>query len=147
MGMAQSHVLAGLIAKRAELAGQVENAQDTLRELVIALNHVDAAIHIFDPSIELMEIRARPVPPRHQAFKGEITRIVFDALRKSDKPLRTFEVAEQVMIERGLNAGNRGLSKTMSKRTGACLRHWEIRGEITRLQGPGQYALWELKRT
>jgi hypothetical protein len=28
---------------------------------------VDHTIHLFDPSIELEEIKARPVPPRHQA--------------------------------------------------------------------------------
>ena len=45
--MAEPHVLTGLIAKRAEVAGQIEHAQDKLRELVIALDHIDAAIHIF----------------------------------------------------------------------------------------------------
>ena len=74
--MAEPHVLTGLIAKRFEIAGQIEHTQDKLRQLVIDLDHIDAAIHIFDPSIELEEIKARPVPPRHQAFKGEVTRIV-----------------------------------------------------------------------
>ena len=58
--MAEPHVLSGLIAKRAEIAGQIEHTQDTLRQLVIDLDHIDAAIHIFDPSIELEEIKARP---------------------------------------------------------------------------------------
>jgi hypothetical protein len=47
--MAEPHVLTGLIAKRAELAGQIEHAQDKLRQLAIDLDHIDAAIHIFDP--------------------------------------------------------------------------------------------------
>jgi hypothetical protein len=57
--MADPHVLTGLIAKRAEIAGQIEHTQDKLRQLVIDLGHVDAAIHIFDPSIELEELLPR----------------------------------------------------------------------------------------
>jgi hypothetical protein len=49
-----------LIAKRAEIAGQIEHTQDKLRQLVIDLDHIDSAIHIFDPSIELEEIKNRP---------------------------------------------------------------------------------------
>ena len=66
----------GLIRKRAEIAGKIEHLQDELRSLVIELDNVDHVIHIFDPSIELKGIKSRPVPPRHQAFKGEVTRIV-----------------------------------------------------------------------
>jgi CHAD domain-containing protein len=43
-------MLAGLIAKRAELAVQIETAQDELRELRVALNSLDAAIKVFDPA-------------------------------------------------------------------------------------------------
>ena len=57
--MAEPHVITGLIAKRAELAGKIEHLQDELRQLVIDLDNVDATIHIFDPSIELEDIRAR----------------------------------------------------------------------------------------
>ena len=49
--MADPHVLTGLIAKRADIAGQIEHTQDKLRQLVIDLDHTDAAIRIFDPSI------------------------------------------------------------------------------------------------
>jgi hypothetical protein len=49
---------------------QIEHLQDNLRQLVIALDNLDATIHLFDPSIELGEIRKRPVPPRLHAFRG-----------------------------------------------------------------------------
>jgi hypothetical protein len=38
--------------------------------LVIDLDHIDASNHIFDPSIELEEIKARPVPAPYHAFRG-----------------------------------------------------------------------------
>ena len=80
--MAEPHVFTGLIAKRAE---DRRHTQDLLRQLVIDLDHIDASIHIFDPSIELVEIKARPVPPKHHAFRGEVTRIVLTTLRNAKK--------------------------------------------------------------
>jgi hypothetical protein len=144
--MAEPHVVTGLIAKRAELAGKIEHLQDELRQLVIDLDNVDATIHIFDPSIELEDIRTRPVPPKHHAFRGEITRIVLAALKNAKKPLTTAEVAQRVMAERGLDTANARLMKTMSKRTGACLRHWRERGVAVKTHGPGQFMLWTLAR-
>jgi hypothetical protein len=102
-------LLTGLIAKRAEIAGQVEHTQDQLR-----------AIHIFDPSIELEEIEARPVPPKHQAFRGEVSPIVLATLRNAKKPLTTQDIAHRVMAERGLDTANQKLLKLMGKRAGAC---------------------------
>src|SRR5436853_7882758 len=126
--MADSHVLTGLMAKRAEVAGRIEHAQDQLRQLVIHLDHIDAAFHIFDPSIELEEIKARPVPPKHQAFRGQVTRIVLTALRNAKKPLTTADIAQRVMAERGLDTANAQLLKTMTKRAGACRRHLQKQG-------------------
>ena len=144
--MADPHVLTGLISKRREIAGQIEHTQDQLRQLVIDLDHVDAAIHIFDPSIELEEIKSRPVPPRHQAFKGEVTRIVLATLRNAKRPLTTAEIAQRVMAERGLETNNAQLLKTIGKRTGACLRHWRVKGIVKSVDGPGRYNVWELAR-
>jgi hypothetical protein len=56
--MADPHVLTDLIAKRAEMAGKIEHLRDQLRQLVVDLDHIDASIHIFDPSIESGEIKA-----------------------------------------------------------------------------------------
>ena len=103
--MAETHVLSALIAKRAELAGKIEHLQDQLRSIVIDLVNVDHTIHIFDPTIELAEIHKRPVPPRHQAFKGEVTRIVLETLRNAKRPLTSAEIGQRVMAERGLDTG------------------------------------------
>ena len=144
--MSEPHVISALIRKRAELAGRIEHLQDELRQAVIDLDNVDHTIHLFDPSIELQEIKARPVPPRHQAFKGEVTRIVLTALRNAKKPLTTADVAQRVMAERGLDTSNARLVRTMQKRAGACLRHWEKRGTARKQPGPGQFVRWELAR-
>ena len=62
--MAGPHVLTDLIAKRAEMAGKIEHLQDQLRQQAIDLDHIDASIHIFDPSIESGEVKAQSPAPR-----------------------------------------------------------------------------------
>ncbi len=93
------NVLHALIRKRSEIAGRIEHLQDELRKSVVDLDNIDASIHIFDPELELTNIRPKPVPPRHQAFKGEIARIVFTPLRNAKVKLRTQDVAARVLAE------------------------------------------------
>jgi hypothetical protein len=102
---------------------------------VIDLDHIDASIHIFDPSIELDEIKARPVPAPHQAFRGRVTRIVL-----------TQDIALRVMAARGLDTANVRLLKTMTKRAGACLRDLQQQGAAPRQPGPGLFMLGEITR-
>jgi hypothetical protein len=78
--MKNDHVLSGLIAKRAELAGQIEMMQRDMRELVATIGHIDATIRAFDPNAEIEDIKPK-LPPRFQAFKGEVSRLVLNALR------------------------------------------------------------------
>lgn len=142
--MVESHVLSGLIAKRAELTGKIEHAQTTLRQLVIDLDNLDATIRIFDPDIDLDEIRPKPFPPRHAAFKGEISRVVLSALRTTSKPLTTHELAMHVMADRSMNTADPRLVKLIGKRVGACLRNYRNKGVVRSEQGPGQYMVWAL---
>jgi hypothetical protein len=74
--MENEHVLAGLTKKRAEIAGQIEHAQQALRKLVTDLDSIDAAIRLFDPQADIQAIKPRQYPPRHAAFRGEMMRHV-----------------------------------------------------------------------
>ncbi len=107
--MAEPYVVTALIRKRGELAGQIEHTQTQLRQLVIDLDNLDATLRLFKPDIDLEEIRPKPLPPRHHAFKGEVSRIVFAALRQSNRPLTAQEIARHVMAERGLNTADKRL--------------------------------------
>src|SRR5437879_13791066 len=120
--MAHEHVLSGLIAKRAEIAGRIETLQRQIRELVVALDHVDAAIRIFDPNVDLEDIKPR-LPPRHMAFKGEVSRLILNALRKSAKPLPVSELALVVLEGRGLSVDDKPFLRVLTRRVDACLRN------------------------
>ena len=87
--MSEPHVVTALVKKRAEIAGQIEHVQTVLRQLVIDLDNLDATLRLFAPDIDLEEIHPKPLPPRNQAFRGEVIRLLLAALRQSDRPLTT----------------------------------------------------------
>lgn len=141
--MEHEHVLSGLIRKRGELAGQIEHAQTVLRQFIIDLDNLDATIRLFDPDIDLAEIKPKPLPPRHAAFKGEVSRIVLTALRQRG-PMTAQQLAQHVMADRGLNTADMRLVRTLGKRVGACLRHHRSRGLVRSIHQPGRLGLWEV---
>ena len=144
--MADPHVLTRLITKRAELAGKQEHHQAKARQLLIDPDSVDATIRLFKPDIDLEEIRPKPLPPRHAAYKGEVARIVLGTLREAKKPCLTQELTMHVMAERGMNTADKRLVKTVSKRVGACLRHHRARGVLRSSVGLGKRIAWEVVR-
>ena len=94
--MADENVIAGLTRKRAELAGRIEHTQTALCQLIIDLDNLDATLRLFEPDIDLEEIRPKPFPPRNAAFRGEVSRIVFASIRQATGPLTSHDIAQQV---------------------------------------------------
>ena len=130
-GMERPNAIAALKAKRGEIAGRVDALQDQLRQALIDLDHVDSTILLFDPDAVLDEIKAKPMPPRHHAFKGQVTRAILDMLRKSPSPMDSLSITRILMEERELNLADKRLVKTIQKRVGAALRNMRERGLVT----------------
>lgn len=142
--MENEHVVSGLMKKRAELAGMIEHHQTVLRQLIIDLDSVDATIRLFVPDADLQEVKPKPFPPRAVAFKGEVARVVFAALRSHSGPMTAQELAQHYMAERGLNTADKALVKAVGKRIGSCLRHHRNRGTLRSTEGAGGFLLWEI---
>jgi hypothetical protein len=143
--MAQSHVLSGLIAKRAEIAGKIEMMQREMRVLVATIGHVDATIRTFDPSAALEDITPK-LPPRFQAFKGEVSRILLDALREAKTPLPVFDLTLTVAAGRGINTDDKPFMIILRRRVDACLRNLRKRGTVQSSRPSGSLTLWEIAR-
>src|SRR5687768_16920992 len=131
------NVLSGLLTKRAEIAGQAEALQDQLRQTLIDLDHVDCTILLFDPDADLDEVKPKPLPPRHHAFKGQVTRAILTMLRTSKGQLDGHAITLRLMAERELNSADKRLAKTIQKRVGAALRNMRDRGLVASEQGKG----------
>jgi hypothetical protein len=138
------HTINALKAKRAELAGQMEYHHAKARQLMIDIDNVDATLRMFDPEIELSDIKPKPMPPRHAAYKGEVARIVLSTLRESKRACSTQEITMHVMADRGMNTADKKLVKTVSKRVSACLRHHRLKGLISSETGIGPHLMWKI---
>lgn len=138
------HTVSGLLAKRAEMAGLVEALQDQLRQAMIDLDHVDCTLLLFDPNLDLSEIKPKPLPPRHHAFKGQVTRAILAMLRTSGEPMDARTITLQLMAERELNSADKRLTKTMQKRVGAALRNMRDRGLTASEPGKAGRLLWQI---
>lgn len=147
MTAVRPNTLAGLVAKRAEIAGQVSHARAAVRQLIIDLDHIDAAIRLFDPDYDVEGIRQKLPTPAHRAVRGDLTRATLDALRDAPGPMTTLELARHVMAERGLNTADRALLLQLyTRRTGALLRWQKKRGILRSVKDPkhGRFDLWEI---
>ena len=128
--MENEHVLAGLIRKRAEVAGELEEAQSRVRRLMVDIDAVDVTIRMFSATVDLAEIRPKPLPPRHAAYHGEIMRAIYDALRGTGETLTTHDLTLRVMASRGLNISDVMFVRTMQKRVGAAMRQMREKGRV-----------------
>ena len=128
--MQSPSAVSALKSKRGEIAGRVDALQDQLRQALIDLDHVDCTILLFDPDAELDEIKTKPMPPRHHAFKGQVTRSILDMLRKAGDSMDGRTITLRLMDERELNLSDKKLVKTIQKRVGAALRNLRDRGMV-----------------
>ena len=143
------HALSTLVAKRAEIAGEITHTRAKLRQLIIDLGHVDAAILIFDPDFDVDGIKPKqPMPLYNVSFRGEFVRIILDMMREAQGPVTTREIALHVMQGRGLNTADAALVALFQRRVRGLLYHYRGRGMIRGVQGSEpakrRFNWWEL---
>ena len=139
----QPNVLSGLIRKRAEIAGLIEHAQAQIERYTAELDHVEATIRIFNKEVDIGAIGSRPVPPRHAAYKGEVSRLVRHTLSQAPDPLTSRDLALVLMTERSLPLGDKELAVVMVKRVCACLITLRRKGRVRVAGIRGSLQTWE----
>jgi len=140
-------VVSGLVKRRAQLAGDIEKAHESLRRMVLDLENLDATILQFDPTYQVETIKPKAFrPPKDWANRGEMTRIVLSILRQASEPLTSRDIALQLLVERALDKNDQRLLRLMTKRVGVALRGQKDKGVVRSEQGPGQYMIWEIAK-
>jgi hypothetical protein len=130
--MAESPVLSGLVAKRSELAGEVDHHRRELQRLAALLGHVDATIRLFDESYTVDSVAARQHRHRQQYFgPGECQRLVLEVLRDAPEPLPGRALAQAVMACKGLE-DHREVLAVVQKTAMAVLRRLVAKGVVRR---------------
>ena len=141
--MAESHVVSALVAKRGELAGDVQRHRRELRRLDEQLIHLDAAIRLFAPDYDLSEVRPRQRRMGQRRFaQGECQRLVLETLRDAPEALSDRQVEAAVAASKGVEAqspAQAGLEKT----TLATLRRLAKKGAIRALTLPDGRRAWQ----
>ena len=140
-------VVSGLVKRRAELAGDIEKAHESLRRMVLDLENLDATILQFEPGFKVETIQPKAFrPPKDWANRGEMTRLVLSILRQASEPLTARDIAFQLLTERALNRQDQRLLRVMRSRVACALRLQRDKGVVRSEQGPGQYMLWQIIR-
>src|SRR3984893_8687906 len=141
------HVLSGLVRRRAQLAGDIENTHESLRKMVLDLESLDATIVQFDPDFRVETIKPKAFrPPKDWSNRGQMSRIILSILRQAAEPLTSRDIALELLVERALDKNDQRLLRIMTKRVSVALRFQRENGVVRHQQGPGQYMLWEIAR-
>ncbi|MCB1757957.1 MAG: hypothetical protein KDJ38_20735 [Gammaproteobacteria bacterium] len=143
------NTVSGLVAKHAELVALREQYKAEIKKLTVDIDHLDAAIRLFDPNADTYAIKQYVT--KHRAQKGSVKRFVLSALREATEPLTSRQITEMWVVDRGLVADDATIT-TIRKRVGACIKTCVNQGlvesvGVTTDHGEyGPYKLWKLKR-
>lgn len=135
------NTLSGLVAKRDELAKYRDQLEADIRAVTVDIDHLEAAIRIFDP--EDTPAARRRYAAMHRAAKGQSTRFVLGALREVSGGASARQLAEAWCVARGLQAKESTVS-TIRKRIGATLKALERKGRVRQEGHVGGLIVWAL---
>ena len=138
------HVLAGLIERRAQLSGRIHSLQGELHQAQADLACLDGVIRQFDPDYPLEAIRPRYRRQATAAEMGSLSRAVLDTLRRAGEPLSVPEIAKRIIVERGLDQGDRALYRNMSKRVGMALRYQRTNAMVEEIGSQNGEITWAI---
>lgn len=100
-----SPAIAALREKRAELAGEIIHLEKQAARLRSDLGHVDAALRVLSPGIDLEKIVPRRIHYRPRHFKrGHLTRLCLEFLRDQAAPIAVADIMPVALEGRTLNA-------------------------------------------
>ncbi|RZG71116.1 hypothetical protein EXU29_15245 [Acinetobacter wuhouensis] len=102
--MAESHIVSGLIKKRAELLGEIDTHQKEIQRISATLSHVDHTIKLFSPEFDLRTIKAKRINKNNQYFnKGELQSLVLNCMRDTVEPMTCKQIENQILSTKSIN--------------------------------------------
>ena len=141
--MAESHVVAALVSKRAELPGLIEHHQKEKRRLADDLAHLDATLKLFFPEIDLRTIHSRAHQMPSRFFRpGECQRMVLDIFREAQgAALSSRQIGEALTARRGLEPTT-VMIEQMRKNAIGVVHRLERSGTVVPAGRDGHGATW-----
>jgi hypothetical protein len=121
------NTVSGLEHKRDELARYRTALEAEIRKVTCDIDHLEAAIALFDPNATPNAIKRYVV--RHRAKKGSVKAFILDTLREASEPLTSAALTDLWLARRGLRV-NEDTRIVMRKRILAGLITSRARGVV-----------------
>jgi hypothetical protein len=130
--------------KRADVAGQIEMHAREIDRLRSELVHLDATLRLFDPQSIPEDIESRKRWPRRTDYfaKGELTRLVYEAMRR-DGTTSAGELGAAAMAARNIPETDAQTRRDFVARFINTLHDMLRRGTVERI-GRGRGVRWKL---
>ena len=110
--MGQTHIISGLVTKRAEIDGQIIARLAEIKDLKQVLHHLDRTIKVFSPEFDLRTIRATRTNTRNTLFAhGEAQRLVLGVMRECGVAMTSRQIADRLIERKGFEV----LSSTITQ--------------------------------
>jgi hypothetical protein len=135
-----------LVAKRAEILFEINEAEKRIAQLQTELVHLDAVLRMFRP-----DFKAEGLPVRHRRptkspyfAHGELTKRIFDTLRTRGT-VNSFEIAADAMREKGLDPESDPMTRTdFVRRVTLQLNDMFRKGKIEKI-ARGRAMRWKMR--
>jgi len=116
--MSESHVLSGLKAKQDDIERRIADLENEIEACRVDDTTISEALRIFGEPISY-------VKAKKTFSRGELARVIFDALRTSPGGLDTKELAAVAMRAKGLDLEDSTLVSTTHYRVGIAMQRYQ----------------------
>jgi hypothetical protein len=146
MTASRDHVVAGLIEKRRELAGIIDELQRQLDQHRADLTHIDGVLRVLASDLDPETIRPKRQYRRNRYFaRNELSRLCLGMLRiATGEMLSTDEIAARVIAEKGFDVADSVLRVAIREQVGSTVKRLHRDGVIENA-GAGRASKWKLK--
>jgi hypothetical protein len=139
------HVVSGLIEKRRELAGIIDEMQRQLDQHRADLTHIDGTLRVLAVDLDPETIRPKRVYRRNRYFaRNELSRLCLGVLRTAaGELLSTDDIAGRVIVAKGFDAGDAILRAAIREQVGSTVKRLHREHAVENV-GTGRASKWKL---
>jgi hypothetical protein len=139
----RSITVKALIAKRAEIAGKIDELQKQIQAHPDELVHLDHALRLFDPTISGWDIRAKRPKARAKGYfqHGELSRRIYEGFREQEW-ISAAEIADKAMRDKRLS--DKAIRGIFIANFLVRLGQLNRRGKLEKASGRGGSVRWKL---
>ncbi|MFA7501053.1 MAG: hypothetical protein WCY85_08635 [Sulfurimonas sp.] len=141
----RTHVISALVSKRSEIFGEIKHYEALIKEQKENLDSIDKTIHLFDTSYDLRTIKAKRVSKDRHFKNGETVVLILDALRKSNKPMKTDEICSAIASKKAISLESEHEKVAFQKAIASSLGRTVDNNLVERAGRDGMTVLWQIK--